>query len=231
APGSTQPDEALQAHGGQPANTQPNGGQPARSQPDVAQPDGGQPDGSQPDEDRPGNDQPGSERVLVLAAEAVRLLDRPHARREWAAAQVFLGRTYRVRGVGDPTGNLDRAQAAYRQALTVYRRRSHAAERAATLVNLANTYWSRHQDRPAHLRRAERRYAAALAVFARDTHPRHWATTQSNLGLIRSDPAWPGGPDHESAIGHLTQALQIPELDTEARGTALLNLSLSYQRR
>src|SRR5262249_10261219 len=46
-----------------------------------------------------------------------------------------------------------------------------------------------------------------------------------------SDPAWPGGPDHESAIGHLTQALQIPELDTEARGTALLNLSLSYQRR
>src|SRR5262249_48928617 len=100
-----------------------------------------------------------------------------------------------------------------------------------TLVNLANTYWSRHQDRPANLRRAERRYAAALAVFARDTHPRHWATTQSNLGLIRSDPAWPGGPDHESAIGHLTHALQIPELDTQARGTALLNLSLSYQRR
>ncbi|HEY3260203.1 MAG TPA: hypothetical protein VGJ95_08030 [Pseudonocardiaceae bacterium] len=55
------------------------------------------------------------ERAIGHTAEAVSLLDRPEARSQWAAAQVFLGSMWRERELGDPAENVEQSLAAFRR--------------------------------------------------------------------------------------------------------------------
>jgi len=170
------------------------------------------------------------ENALEQAQRATSLLDRLEGRPEWAAAQVFVGTTWREREFGEPSANIDHALAAFRRALTVYRRASHPEEWAGTLVNLANAYWKR--SGPRDLRRALHRHAAALTIFTRDAYPTRWARVQNNLALVESDLAVSGDPSgFEPALRRLQEALTVPGVEPVVRGAMLLNLSRRYLAR
>ncbi|KAA0940812.1 CHAT domain-containing tetratricopeptide repeat protein [Streptomyces apricus] len=176
--------------------------------------------------------EPDHERAIRLAEDALRLLDRPEARDKWAATQTFLGSVWRARRLGDKGDNIDRAQGAFRAALTHYRRRTAPVEWAATMVNLANAYWEYPHDRVRNLRRALARHTAALTVFTRSDHPDRWAAVQNNVGLVLSDPALAADPDSlELGRRQLEQALNMRELGPRQRVAALTNLSRCYRMR
>lgn len=158
---------------------------------------------------------------LSLAREEVR-------RRLWAR----LGVVYTRRQGGDRAENIERAIAAYKQAL-----QEHARERStnvwASLQNaLATAYADRVRGELAdNLEKAIAGHEAALTVFTREAFPEHWAHTQTNLGIayrsrIRGEPA----ENVERAIAHYEAALTVTARENSPAewGTIQNNVANAY---
>ena len=110
---------------------------------------------------------------------------RPFDDGEWARLKFKEGCAAYERGILDPErGNLDRAIAAYREALEQRTRDCVPLKWAATQNNLGNALrvLGERGDDDA-LKDAISAYREALKEYARDHLPLEWAATQNNLGI------------------------------------------------
>ncbi|MFN8442543.1 MAG: tetratricopeptide repeat protein [Caldilineaceae bacterium] len=111
----------------------------------------------------------------------------------------------------DHAENLERAIAAYEQALQVMTRQAMPVEWATTTMNLATAYKNRIRgERAENLERAIAAYEQALQVRTRQAMPVDWAQTTMNLAnayknRIRGERA----ENLERAIAAYEQALQV----------------------
>jgi CHAT domain-containing protein/tetratricopeptide (TPR) repeat protein len=121
-----------------------------------------------------------------------------------------VGASYAVRPGGDRAENIERAIAAYEQALQIIDRDKAPKDWAALQFNLG-LYRNRVRgDRADNLEKAIAAYKAALTVRTRETLPTEWAQTEENLGRaylerVRGDQA----ENLKEAIAALQAALTV----------------------
>ena len=122
-----------------------------------------------------------------------------------------LGNAYWDRIRGDKADNLEKAIAAYNEALEVYTRTDFPVDWARTQNNLGTAYSDRIRgDKADNLENAIAAYNEALEVYTRTNFPVDWAMTQNNLGnaywdRIRGDKA----DNLEKAIAAYNEALEV----------------------
>ena len=143
----------------------------------------------------------GSEASQRLLGEAVaayhnalQIITRAHLPRSWATIQNNLGGTLKEQGIrtGDTGGEigqrlLDKAVAAYRNALQVRTREHLPQDWATTQYNLGNTLglkgiYTEGEAGQQLLDKAVTAYRNALQVITRAQRPQAWAAIQNNLG-------------------------------------------------
>jgi CHAT domain-containing protein len=147
-----------------------------------------------------------------------------------------LGNAYvRLAAVRDREGNLERAIAAYREALTVYTPETAPLEYATTQNNLGAAYseLAAVRDREGNLERAIAAYREALTVYTPETAPLEYATTQNNLGNAYSELAAVRDREGnlERAIAAYREALTVYTPETAPLDYAMTqnNLGNAYQ--
>ncbi|MDZ5446507.1 CHAT domain-containing tetratricopeptide repeat protein [Micromonospora sp. 4G57] len=124
--------------------------------------------------------------AIDLASAAADLLERAGAEELSAAALAMVGSWWRRLGGPDPRGEADEAIRALRRVLRTYRRRTHPAEWASTMLSLGNAYLEYPVDRRASALRAQDRITAALTVLTLEHDPQAHATALMDLGLAWS---------------------------------------------
>jgi CHAT domain-containing protein len=147
-----------------------------------------------------------------------------------------LGNAYQeLAAVRDREGNLERAIAAYREALTVRTPETAPLEYAMTQNNLGNAYvrLAEVRDREGNLERAIAAYREALTVYTPETAPLEYATTQNNLGTAYSELAAVRDREGnlERAIAAYREALRFRTPETAPLEYAMTqnNLGNAYQ--
>lgn len=169
--------------------------------------------------------------AIDWASAAADLLEQAGAEEQSAAALLMVGSWWRQLGGPDPRGESDNAIRALRRALLTYRRRTHPANWARTMLALGNAYLEYPVDRRASLRRARDRIIAALAILTIEHDPQAHATAMMDLGLVWSAEELadvPGSLAH--AEEYLANALSLLE-DAEKIAACHTNLSLVLRAR
>jgi len=154
---------------------------------------------------------------------------------DWAGTQNNLANAYYYRIRGDKADNLEKAIAAFTEALKVRTFEAFPQDWAMTQNNLANAYSERIRgDKAENLERAIAAYTEALKVRTFEAFPQDWATTQNNLALtysnrIRGDKA----ENLEKAIASFTEALKVLTFDAFPQDWAMTqnNLANAYSER
>ncbi|MBZ0302630.1 MAG: CHAT domain-containing protein, partial [Anaerolineae bacterium] len=136
---------------------------------------------------------------------------------------------------GDRADNIERAIAAYQQALTVRTQSAMPAEWAETMMNLATAFADRIRgDRADNIEQAIAVYQQALTVMTQSDVPVKWAQTMNNLAnayrnRIRGDRA----DNIEQAIAACQQALTVMKQSTMRVEWAetMMNLAAAFAER
>jgi tetratricopeptide (TPR) repeat protein len=153
----------------------------------------------------------------------------------WGRTQNHLGIAYSERLRGDRGDNLERAIAAYEQALTVYKPDHVSSDWAAIHNNLGTAYKNRLRgDRADNLERAIAAYERALTVYTPGNFPADWAVIQHYLGTAYNNRVRGNKAENvERAIAAYEQALTIytPENFPIDWAAIQINLGTAYKNR
>ena len=107
---------------------------------------------------------------------------------DWADTQHSLGNAYANRIQGERAENLEKAIAAFTEALTVRTKKALPQDWAMTQNNLGEVYFYRIRGEKAeNLEKAIAAFTAALTVYTREALPQDWVLTQNNLGSAYRD--------------------------------------------
>ena len=185
---------------------------------------------------------PDPEERIALAERALKLEPEPGSwslpiAREEARARVWwwLGLAYMQRPRGDWVDNVERAIAAYGQALQILTPERSADGWASLQNNLGIAYEQRILgERADNLEEAISAYQAALTVRTREALPREWADTQNNLGIAYLDRVrGERGDNLEKAISAYQAALTVRTREALPREWADTqnNLGAAYRQR
>ena len=146
-----------------------------------------------------------------------------------------LGLVYTNRISGDKAENLEKAIAAFEQALQVSTREANPIDWAMTQNNLGAAYRYRISgDRVENLEKAIAAFEQALQVCTREALPIQWAATQNNLGVIYVHRISGDSAENlEKAITSFESALQVytPETLPILWAETQMNLGTAYHTR
>jgi tetratricopeptide (TPR) repeat protein len=118
------------------------------------------------------------QRAISIAEDSLQLAECTSA--GWAMMQNSLGNAWLHRPTGE---NVEKAIAAYEEALTVYTKETHPIEWAKVQNNLGVALWVwPNGGRVKNSKKAIAAFEAALIVYTKEAHPAEWARTQCNLG-------------------------------------------------
>ncbi|NCS10977.1 MAG: CHAT domain-containing protein [Microcystis aeruginosa G13-09] len=149
--------------------------------------------------------------------------------------QYNLANIYSNRIRGGKAENLERAIAAFNEALKVYTFDAFPKNWAMAQSNLAGAYCDRIRgDRANNLERAIASSTEALKVHTFDAFPQDWAYTQNNLGYVYSHRIRGDRADNlERAIAAFNEALKVHTFDAFPKNWAAVqnNLAGAYGER
>jgi len=170
----------------------------------------------------------------ALCERAIALVDRTSQRELWARLQLDLGNSLSRIQDAKRAERLERAIAAYRQALTVFTR-AMPDRWIMTQMNLATALKNRIKGETGqNIDDAIACYRQVLEVATRNTQPMPWAQTTMNLANAYAQQVRGDRADLlEQAITCYRQALEVvtPDADPQLYAQATMNLANAYLTR